>query len=398
MVASIHAQMAALPLQPVRRHMGPPTIPPQLQAIAPAAQPPPPPALPQPPLQHMAPAIPRAQCPIIEAQEPSHNLGPMTVKCPSCGALHWMDERLSSSSKRNPKFGKCCLSGKIQLPELMPPPQPLKRLLESSDTDANEFRKHIRQYNAALAFTSLGAKFNQALFQGGGPYALCLIGELYHQLGALLPNENRSPSYAQLYLYDPAEARQFQLTRNNHLDANTMSDLQDMMLEHNPFVGIFRQAQEILREQSEDNHLHVRLTYKAHTDPRHYNLPTSDEIAVILPGDGTPEGDKRDIILRRKGGGLKRISECHPTYSPLHYVLLFPKGELGWHWDIPLREGHGRAANADDPDESNRTVSQINYYAYCLFPREGEYSTILLGGKLLQEYIVDSWARHPLTP
>src|SRR5882724_4916196 len=111
----------------------------------------------------------------------------MTVKCPSCGALHWMDEHLSSSSKRNPKFGKCCLSGKIQLPELMPPPQPLKRLLESSDTNAKEFRKYIRQYNVALAFTSLGAKFNQALFQGGGPYALCLIGELYHQLGALLP-------------------------------------------------------------------------------------------------------------------------------------------------------------------------------------------------------------------
>src|SRR5882724_9693701 len=68
----------------------------------------------------------------------------MTVKCPSCGALHWMDECLSSSSKRNPKFGKCCLSGKIQLPELMPPPQPLKRLLESSDTDAKEFRNHIQ--------------------------------------------------------------------------------------------------------------------------------------------------------------------------------------------------------------------------------------------------------------
>src|SRR5882724_7405634 len=40
-----------------------------------------------------------------------------------------MDEHPSSSSKKNPKFGKCCLSGKIQLPELMPPPQPLKRLL-----------------------------------------------------------------------------------------------------------------------------------------------------------------------------------------------------------------------------------------------------------------------------
>src|SRR5882724_2664761 len=120
-----------------------------------------------------------------------------------------MDECLSSSSKRSPNFGKCCLSGKVQLLELMPPPQPLKRLLESSDPDAKKFRKHIRQYNAALAFTSLGAKFNQPLLQGGGPYALCLMEELHHRLGALLPNDNRPPSYAQLYLYDPAEARHF---------------------------------------------------------------------------------------------------------------------------------------------------------------------------------------------
>jgi len=227
------------------------------------------------------------------------------------------------------------------------------------------------------------------------------MGELHHKLGALLPPGDLTPSYAQLYLYDPAEARDARMGRNTSLNATTMSDLQEMMLAHNPFVNNFKQAQEIMREVPDRQNLHVRLTYKAHSDPRRYNLPTSDDIAVILPGDGTPEASNRDIILRQKDGGLHRISETHPTYAPLHYVLLFPRGELGWHWNIPIREGvhnanagnhNANAGNQEDPQESTKTVSQINYYAYRLFQRQGEYSSILLGGKLLQEYIVDSWA------
>ena len=81
---------------------------------------------------------------------------------------------------------------------------------------------------------------------------------------------------------------------------------------------------------------------------------------------------------------------------------------MGWHWDIPLKntqhmitsshKSHksttkgSRAMTSHDPDESTKTVSQINYYAYRLFSRHEEYSCILHGGKLLQEYILDSWA------
>ena len=215
------------------------------------------------------------------------------------------------------------------------------------------------------------------------------MGELYHRLGALLPPENTTPSYAQLYIYDPAEARDFRMARNPGLDATTMSDLQDMMLEHNPFVHQFKQAQEIMQEQPEQQNLQVCLTYKAHNDPCHYNLPTTDEIAVILPGDGALEGKCRDIILHQKDGGLKRISDYHPTYAPLHYVLLFPRGELGWHWNIPIRgeihDGNAQntESNAENPDgnvenpnnprrpkvKKKKTVSQINYWAYHLFQR-----------------------------
>ena len=59
---------------------------------------------------------------------------------------------------------------------------------------------------------------------------------------------------------------------------------------------------------------------------RTYNLPTSSEVAALLPGDAT---GTLDIILRcRDGNGqeLRRISTCHRSYDPLHYVLLFPTG------------------------------------------------------------------------
>jgi len=37
----------------------------------------------------------------------------------------------------------------------------------------------------------------------------------------------------------------------------------------------------------------------------------------------------RDILLRMHDGDLQRISEIHPSYDPLHYILLFPRGDDG---------------------------------------------------------------------
>ncbi|KAI3834855.1 hypothetical protein MKW98_015968, partial [Papaver atlanticum] len=90
---------------------------------------------------------------------------------------------------------------------------------------------------------------------------------------------------------------------------------------------------ELLKSNEWRGHdVHVSLQYEKGSDPRCYNLPTTDEIAVILPEDGeTINSGPRDIILHLKGSrALHRINECHPAYLPLHYILLFPYGELGW--------------------------------------------------------------------
>ena len=86
----------------------------------------------------------------------------------------------------------------------------------------------------------------------------------------------------------------------------------------------------------------MRLHLWQGIDERRYNLPTVEEVAAIVPGDGSQNVRVgHDIILCLQGGGLRRISNLHPSYLPLHYVLFFPYGEEGWHLEIPLQNQNG---------------------------------------------------------
>ena len=180
----------------------------------------------------------------------------------------------------------------------------------------------------------MGANFDQSLLNGSGPYVLKLYGELYHNHGALILNEDRDASYAQLYIYDSQMALNQRMNRNQSLDRDTMSQLQDMLLKHNPFVSLYRQAAEKLREQGATLDVQVRLTYRPHSTLRRYNVPTGNEIAVILPWENITEDD-RDIVVQPRGGSFQRVYDINSTYIPLYYILLFPRGEFEWHPDIP---------------------------------------------------------------
>src|SRR5258708_2016071 len=46
------------------------------------------------------------------------HFGQMSCRCHHCGALHWLEEHTSMSSKANPHFGQCCNHGKVVLPLL----------------------------------------------------------------------------------------------------------------------------------------------------------------------------------------------------------------------------------------------------------------------------------------
>lgn len=313
----------------------------------------------------------------------------MDVLCRHCSALHWRDERLSCSSIRNPLFGTCCLQGKVRLPLLQPLPPALQALYDGTDRKAKSFRENIRLYNAANAFTSLGAKLDDRVLRGVGPKPFTIHGELRHRTGALLPNEGQEPVYSQLYIYDPITTLTSRDRQNPHLDPEVLKIIQDTLHQYNPFVSTFRNAHQVLAENAAGHtNIKAHLHYDSKTDRRRYNLPSvsMDEIAIILPGEGGKADYMRDIVLYLKDGNeLMRISECHPAYLPLHYVMFFPNGELGWapemmQWDV---------ANNRLTD---KRLTQMQYYSYRIFERHTEYSPLLHGHKLFQEFLVDAWA------
>ena len=66
-----------------------------------------------------------------------------------------------------------------------------------------------------------------------------------------------------------------------------------------------------------------------HHDPRTYNRPTSDEVAIAWEGDaddplGVPEA--KDVLIEARSGERFSVPYWHPAYMSLRYPLIFPFG------------------------------------------------------------------------
>ena len=143
------------------------------------------------------PVLPLARRPFDADLTMVHDLGQLTIHCPDCQALHWLAEKLAKSPVSNPRFGMCCFKGKVSLPPLHHPPPELSLLLVSQEDEGIQFRKNIRNYNNALAMTSVGRTLDNSLnAAGGGPFSFRLHGEVIHRTGSLLPQEGQQPLYA----------------------------------------------------------------------------------------------------------------------------------------------------------------------------------------------------------
>ena len=217
-------------------------------APSPSPPPPPPPPLPpspSPPPPPPAPHIPLGGRPYREPIQ-IHSLGPMNIQCPHCHALHFISEKLSNSSLRNPRFGMCCLQGQVNLPPIQQWPRVLQDLFDDPQ-DQREFRKKIRQYNNALAFTSVGADLENNAIQGPGPASFRIHGALHHLMGALVPPDGLEPCFAQLYIFDPEEATERRVQYNPQLNGPILLDLHTMLRTLHPYAPLYKQAYEVMQ-------------------------------------------------------------------------------------------------------------------------------------------------------
>lgn len=135
--------------------------------------------------------------------------------CKFCGALFWYNERAKKDDKKRISnvSSMCCLQGKVELPNLRPPPKQLYHLFFNRQSrDSKKFHANIRQYNNMFAFTSMGGKVDHSVNCGGGPYSFVLSGMNYHHIGRLLPPVGQKPVFSQLYIYDTQNEVQNRVT------------------------------------------------------------------------------------------------------------------------------------------------------------------------------------------
>ena len=321
---------------------------------------------------------------------PTDYQGRMSVPCPECKALHWDAEKLSGSTRDGIVFGMCCLTGKVELPLPQQAPTGLQKLFDGRDAHSAFFLKNIRQYNAMFAFTSIGIQ-NHSI-TGGGPYVFKIRGELHHRIGAFLPMNDEREKYAQIYIIDQQSANNVRLSNNANLQVHpeVMQTISDDLQQYHQYVLMFKHAYERLwlEESRGATDMQVCLRVDPTTDGRRYNLPTSaTEIAIAMPETG--ESNKgRDIILRLRSAGHQRISEMHPAYLTLHYVLLFPRGEFGWHKRIPHKDvnlpqvNNNEEIEMEDPDDNSNSqhkrVTQREFYAHMLHQRVIDHKKFII--------------------
>ena len=77
----------------------------------------------------------------------SVTIGEMKIICKYCKALKYTGE----------STGLCCAGGKVKLPQLVPPPDPLRSLVSGIGNDSKHFLANIQKYNNCFQMTSFGA-------------------------------------------------------------------------------------------------------------------------------------------------------------------------------------------------------------------------------------------------
>lgn len=319
----------------------------------------------------------------------SSYLGELNTKCLHCNAMHFQGEcsRRNVSGHEFSDFNSCCKSGKVQLQKVSETPEPLRSIFQGNSTLSRSFFLRPRMYNNSFAFTSMVAEAAGAV---NGPQSYRIHGQVFHQSSALLPRAGHPPAFAQLYIIDTAEALEH---RKRNLQGMGYSEellrvLSELMHSISPFVESYVTMKEIVKEEerlAKETGQQIRdvtMVFdnrKGGFDRRRYNVPMCNEIAAVFVSRDGNIPLNRGIVVKHRGGGLKRISLLNPLLDAMTYPLLFPLGDSGWCPDIMMK--------------NDKRLSIASFYRYRLYERPGEFSALHMSRAIFQQFVVDVYCR-----
>ncbi|KAK1644706.1 hypothetical protein QYE76_062511 [Lolium multiflorum] len=319
--------------------------------------------------------------------------------------------------------GFCCRNGQIKLANTDTPPE-LMRLWTSEDPDARHFRDNIRFFNGHFSFTSLYCNLDgDTTNTSKHPiYTFRAHGKMYHNIRSFGRIDGLQGSHLELYFFDddPNLEHRYRSCRKEQCakDKEVITQIVNI-LKGNPYSEHLRSMGEV--EDIDDYRITLNLDQRM--DQRTYNAPTTSEVAAVwVEGSERRRQFDHSVILQGKNRDIYGIKSYHGCYDALSYPLFFPRGELGWHTDIPKRTVSydtvmaARAArlarrnndessqspdnNNDDGDEDNdpasggnKCVSVRDYYCYKFQMRPGIFNPILHGKRLFQQFAVDTYIK-----
>ena len=277
------------------------------------------------------------------APHDGNKLGDAT--CHFCGALLYPSEAVTIPGRGGFCRGKqCCAEGQVELPPVQEHAE-VDALWRGTDEESKTLRKHSRQFNNALALAS--ELYEEVDIDGWTP-SLVIAGKLYHSIGPLQAEDDASPGFAQLYVHDPAAENDEAVKRYCHMYMDgkaskpekaralkLLTELQSTMRQCNTYVQDFVTAGEIFSEGDVDD-AHFVIEPKARPATAHKRTykdakKAFNEVMVMTVEPRGGKVPKRSVMIRARGGGLHDIDESSRAFDPLHFVLLFPCGDVdGW--------------------------------------------------------------------
>ncbi|AQK61879.1 hypothetical protein ZEAMMB73_Zm00001d012949 [Zea mays] len=292
-------------------------------------------------------------------------------------------------------------------PDVPDPYDKLRRLWECADADARHFRDNIRFFNGHFSFTSLYCCLDSMTTNMDcGIYTFRAHGMMYHNLRSFGREVGAEHKHLELYFYDddPSLEHRYRKCRQEQLekDKAVIKQLVEI-LKGNPYSEHLRSMGHV--DNIEDYHIALNLDQTL--NQKLYNVPITSEVAAVWIEGSERRGQfSNSVMLHGKDRSSHGIRSYHGCYDALSYLLFFPKGELGWHANIPksnvsmdevdaYRDQHRRSdANNDDTERpSHLCVSVRDYYCYRFQIRPSIFNPILHGKRLFQQFAVDTYIK-----
>ncbi|XP_074323776.1 uncharacterized protein LOC141660687 [Apium graveolens] len=307
------------------------------------------------------------------------DLGAPDKICSKCDAVMWNHEKNNKSSpNKPPTFSLCCKNGQVVLDKEKQHPEPLATLL-TSGVHFKHFKQNIRFYNCRFAMSSTGRKIDHSINRGGAPYCFKVQGVNYHNIGSLVPTDDNTPKFCQLYIYDIEDEINNRINAVNSgrdaVNEEIVQSLLHMLDEHNRLVKGFCIARERVSQNAVDEFKLVLISSSS-ASGRPNHIAPSNEVAGLIVTSPYAKGC-RDIVIDSRVDGLQRIFETDPRFMQLQYPLLFPHGYIGYYREIPLNRPVKHSKRDVEVTESEDA--------------EEKGLTPHLGGRLWQQYVVDAF-------